>query len=197
MTSSQPPSLEHAKVIAALAGLPLNDDELAELIDFGKGIGAEVRFIEYMDVGGATRWSVDQVVSRREMLDVLGRRFGPIQPVPENGSAPADRYVLPDGTTFGIISSTTQPFCRTCDRARLTIDGIWFLCLYAKDGVDLKRLLRGGASREEIAAAIASVWQKRTDRGAEERLGLNSRNILFQVEDLRKDPHREMHTRGG
>jgi len=174
-----------------------NDDELAELIDFGKGIGAEVRFIEYMDVGGATRWSVDQVVSRREMLDVLGRRFGPIQPVPENGSAPADRYVLPDGTTFGIISSTTQPFCRTCDRARLTIDGIWFLCLYAKDGVDLKRLLRGGVSREQIAATIADVWRKRTDRGAEERLGLSSRTILFQIEDLRKDPHREMHTRGG
>lgn len=174
-----------------------NDDELADLINFGKSIHAEVRFIEYMDVGGATRWSMDQVVSRREMLGLLERRFGPIQPVPENGSAPADRYVLPEGTTFGIISSTTQPFCCTCDRARLTVDGMWFLCLYAKDGVDLKRLLRGGASREQIAATIASVWQKRTDRGAEERLALNSRSILFPVEDLRKDPHREMHTRGG
>jgi cyclic pyranopterin phosphate synthase len=174
-----------------------NDDELPDLIDFGKKISAEVRFIEYMDVGGATRWSMDQVVSRREMLDRLERHYGPIQPVQESGSAPADRYILSDGTTFGIISSMTQPFCRACDRARLTVDGTWFLCLYAKEGVDLKRLLRGGASREEIAAAIASVWQKRTDRGAEERLGLSSRSILFQVDDLREDPHREMHTRGG
>jgi len=104
---------------------------------------------------------------------------------------------LPDGTTFGIISSTTQPFCRTCDRARLTSDGMWFLCLYAPKGIDLKRLLRSGASREQIRATIASAWPKRTDRGAEERLALSSRAILFQIEDLRKDPHREMHTRGG
>lgn len=174
-----------------------NHDELLDILEFGRQRRAEVRFIEYMDVGGATRWSMDQVVSRREMLDRLERHYGPIQPVQESGSAPADRYILSDGTTFGIISSMTQPFCRACDRARLTVDGTWFLCLYAKEGVDLKRLLRGGASREEIAAAIASVWQKRTDRGAEERLGLSSRSILFQVDDLREDPHREMHTRGG
>ena len=61
--------------------------------------------------------------------------------------APADRFTLADGTTFGIISSTTEPFCRTCDRSRLTADGMWFLCLYARDGSDLRELLRSGASR--------------------------------------------------
>ena len=176
----------------------LNDDELADLIEFGRAFDAEVRFIEYMDVGGATRWSMGQVVTRSEMLDRLGRRFGGVQPVPaEQGPAPAARYVLPDGTQFGIISSVTQPFCGACDRARLTPDGVWLLCLYANKGADLKSLLRSGAHREEIAATIASIWKRRNDRGAEERKALGSRGVLFQIEDLRKDPHREMHTRGG
>ncbi len=178
-----------------------NDDELADLLDFGREADAEVRFIEYMDVGGATRWSMNQVVPRVGMLASLERKFGRIQAIEKNGSengwAPADRFALPDGTIFGIISSTTQPFCGTCDRARLTTDGMWLLCLYAQDGVDLKRLLRGGAPREEIARTIVGVWRGRTDRGAEERKALGSRGVLFQIEDLRKDPHREMHTRGG
>ena len=177
-----------------------NDDELADLIEYGKDWDAEVRFIEYMDVGGATRWSMDQVVSGREMLTDLETRYGAIEPVNESDSAPADRYVLPDGTTFGIISSTTRPFCGTCDRARLTTDGMWFLCLYANEGMDLKRPLREGASREEIAATIAGVWRGRADRGAEERKELGrfgARDILFPIEELRRDPHREMHTRGG
>ena len=176
----------------------LNDDELADLIEFGRAFDAEVRFIEYMDVGGATRWSAGQVVSRSEMLDHLGRHFGRVQPLPaKRGPAPAARYVLPDGTTFGIIASVTQPFCGTCDRARLTPDGVCLFCLYSSDGVDLKALLRSGVPPEEIAARIATLWRGRNDRGAEERQALASRGALFQIEDLRKDPHREMHTRGG
>ncbi len=174
-----------------------NEDELADMIEFGNRAGAEVRFIEYMDVGGAVRWSMDQVVSRSEMLEILERRFGQIRPIENKDAAPADRYLLPDGTTFGIISSVTQPFCGNCDRARLTADGVFFLCLYAQEGADLKRLLRCGAPHEEIAAKVASLWGNRTDRGAESRLNLASRSILFPVEELRKDPHREMHTRGG
>ncbi|MGD2154000.1 MAG: GTP 3',8-cyclase MoaA [Gemmatimonadales bacterium] len=175
-----------------------NDDELADLIEFGAQMDAEVRFIEYMDVGGATQWSIERVVSRHEMLESLHRRFGHIQELNENSSAPADRYTLSDGTVFGIIASTTDPFCRTCDRCRLTADGVWFLCLYAADGLDLRSPLRDGASTEELRALITEAWKQRNDRGAEERARLNSlRGPLYQIEDLRKDPHREMHTRGG
>lgn len=177
-----------------------NDDELAELVEFGRASRAEVRFIEYMDVGGATRWSMDKVVPRREILEALRRRFGRVEEVRESDWAPADRYALGDGTTFGVISSTTQPFCGTCDRARLTTDGMWLLCLYANEGIDLKRPLRDGASRDELAGLIAGAWSARTDRGAEERLALGNlgeRDVLFQIQDLRRDPHREMHTRGG
>ncbi|HEX5482376.1 MAG TPA: GTP 3',8-cyclase MoaA [Terriglobia bacterium] len=182
-----------------------NDDELVSLIEFGQRTGAEVRFIEYMDVGGATRWSPENVVTCEEMLQILEHRFGPVLPLdsraPGNGGgaskAPADRFELPDGTRFGIISSTSRPFCRSCDRSRLTTDGIWFLCLYAGRGIDFRALLRGGVPRETIAQTIAEAWEARDDRGAEERRQLHSRGILFPVEELRKDPHREMHTRGG
>jgi len=175
----------------------VNDDELADLIEFGREAGAEVRFIEYMDVGGATEWSLDKVFTRAEMLERLGKRYGPITPLNENSSAPAERFRLPDGTVFGIIASTTTPFCRTCDRSRLTADGLWFLCLYAQSGIDLRKLLREGASAEQLAAQIASIWRRRTDRGAELRAATGHRGVLVGIEQLRQDPHLEMHTRGG
>jgi cyclic pyranopterin phosphate synthase len=173
-----------------------NDDELAELIEFGRGHGAEVRFIEYMDVGGATHWSMERVVSRREMLERLAERYGAVAPIEEASSAPADRYRLADGTVFGIISSTTQPFCSDCDRGRLTADGLWFTCLYAGTGLDLRRALRAAATPEEIAALIRSGWEARRDRGAEDRLAGRDRTLI-PLERLRRDPHLEMHTRGG
>ena len=175
----------------------VNDDELADLIEYGRGVPAEVRFIEYMDVGGATRWSMDKVVSRVEMLERLTRRYGPIEPVVETTTAPADRYRLPDGTVFGIISSTTVPFCSECDRSRLTADGLWYLCLYAQQGIDLRGPLRAGASPDELRALITGRWQTRRDRGAEDRLAMRERAPLLQVERLKRDPHLEMHTRGG
>jgi len=174
-----------------------NDDELPALVEFGRGIGAEVRFIEYMDVGGATRWSRDAVVSRRDMLALLTSAYGEIAPVPGRDSAPAERFRLADGTTFGIIASTTEPFCAACDRSRLTADGLWLLCLYARGGLDLRRPLREGATREELAQLISTVWSMRADRGAEERLESPARDALIPVAALKRDAHLEMHTRGG
>jgi cyclic pyranopterin phosphate synthase len=175
----------------------VNDDELADLLEYGATVSAEVRFIEYMDVGGATHWSMERVVSRSEMLSRLSARYGPIEPIREETSAPADRFRLPDGRVFGIISSTTAPFCRACDRSRLTADGLWYLCLYATRGMDLRGPLRAGAPRGDLAALIRATWQGRRDRGAEERLALPDRRPLVQIGELRRDPHLEMHTRGG
>jgi cyclic pyranopterin phosphate synthase len=175
----------------------VNDEEMVALLDYGRTVGAEVRFIEYMDVGGATRWTPSAVVSRREMLETLEAYYGPISAVDESSSAPADRFVLPDGTIFGIISSTTEPFCISCDRSRLTADGIWLMCLYARAGTDLRRPLRAGATREELRHLIATVWSSRADRGAEERLRFEHRESLIPLSALKKDAHLEMHTRGG
>jgi cyclic pyranopterin phosphate synthase len=174
-----------------------NDDELAALLDFGRNAGAEVRFIEYIDVGGATQWSMDAVVSRREILARLSEIYGPIETLSGRDSAPAERFRLPDGTTFGIIASTTEPFCAACDRSRLTADGLWLLCLYARGGLDLRHPLREGATREELSHLISTVWSMRADRGAEERLGSPDRLPLIPVAALKRDAHLEMHTRGG
>ena len=174
-----------------------NDDELTDLVEFGRCQGAEVRFIEYMDVGGATDWSMGRVVGQKEILDTLARRYGPLEPVGQSDSAPAARFGLGDGTTVGIIASTTAPFCRTCDRARLTADGTMFLCLYGESGLDLREAVRSGRSDEEITEMIRAAWTARTDRGAEVRAVAPDRGALYQLEMLRADPHREMHTRGG
>ena len=174
-----------------------NDDELINMIEYGKSVGAEVRFIEYMDVGGATRWSYDMVFSRTAILDKLTKHYGPITPVMVEDSSPSVRFRLSDGTRFGIIASTTAPFCHACNRSRLTADGLWYLCLYANSGTDLRQLLRSGASKDEIKSIIARTWRWRQDHGAEERLQLNKRGPLYQIGELRSDPHLEMHTRGG
>jgi GTP 3',8-cyclase len=174
-----------------------NDDELIPLVEYAKEKGAEVRFIEYMDVGGATDWAMTKVVPRQEMLERLTRHYGAVEPVVEETSAPADRFRLPDGTVFGIISSTTEPFCRDCDRSRLTADGVWYLCLYAAEGMDLRGPLRAGATDADLQALLTARWKARDDRGAEERLSVRNRSPLIPLSSLKKDPHLEMHTRGG
>lgn len=176
-----------------------NDDELVNLIEYGKSVKAEVRFIEYMDVGGANDWAMEKVLSRAEILLQLRQTYGPIEPVVENSSAPAQRFLLADGTTFGIIPSTTTPFCATCDRSRLTADGSWYLCLYAQQGIDLREPLRM-KNLTEVRHRIRSGWQNRTDRGAEERKLLeqsSTRGRFIEIEKLRQDPRLEMHARGG
>ncbi len=121
------------------------------------------------------------------MLELLHRRYGPIAPVPGDPAspAPAERFRLRDGTTFGIIASTTAPFCRTCDRSRVTADGTWFLCLYASRGIDLRDPLRGGASDAELADIVRRAWEGRSDRGAEERLEVANRGALYRIDSLR------------
>lgn len=175
-----------------------NDDEIVDLIEFARKIDAEVRFIEYMDVGGATRWTKEDVVSKKEILATIENYFGAsVEPIDIDSWAPAKRYRLPNGNTFGIIASTTEPFCATCDRSRLTADGLFYLCLYARKGLDLRAPLRSGATDDDLLEIIKGAWEARDDRGAEHRLELENRAALVQAKRLREDPHLEMHTRGG
>lgn len=175
----------------------INDNQLVPLLELGAKVGAEVRFIEYMDVGGATKWSSDLVFSQDQMLEALRSEFGKIETLPGRGSAPAQRFQLPDGQTFGIIASTTKPFCRSCDRARVTADGQLLTCLYSRMGTDLREWLRSGLSDPELAEKLHSLWQLRTDRGAEKRLELQQRGPLANARELQENVHLEMHTRGG
>ncbi len=174
----------------------VNDDEIPEMFEYAARLGAEVRFIEYMDVGGATRWRPEGVFDAASIREVMRRRYGAIEPVAGDPAAPARRYRISDGRTFGIIASVTEPFCRTCDRSRITADGRWFRCLYAASGLDLRGPIREGRDAADLERLIASTWAIREDRGAEDRAGLEHRTPLA-AEQLREDPHLEMHTRGG
>lgn len=174
-----------------------NDDELVDMLRFGAERNIEVRFIEYMDVGGATRWSMDAVVPASEILERIGAVMG--EPIPARetrGAAPAARFQLPDGQLFGLIASTTRPFCSACDRARLTADGTFITCLYASEGTPIAPTLRAEGA-EAAARLVADTWAGRTDRGAEERAAKADRGALAGADELRTRPHLEMHTRGG
>lgn len=205
-------SADHAAALEGIAaarrvGLPVklntvvirgvNDDELPDLLAFAEQHAAEVRFIEYMDVGGATHWSADAVVPREEILARITAARGPVTPLAGRAHAPAERFQLGDGMRFGVIASTTAPFCGTCDRSRLTADGAWFTCLYATRGIDLKGPVRGGATGAQLAALIHARWASRDDRGAELRRAEAIRGPLHSLPMLRKNVHLEMHTRGG
>lgn len=175
-----------------------NDDELVDLVELARARQIEPRFIEYMDVGGATDWRPESVVSREDILARLAARYGTPLQLRNRDGAPADRFQLPDGMTVGIISSTSQPFCRSCDRARLTSDGMLLTCLYAQAGLDLRGLLRGGADDRALGSELGARWRARADRGAEERLELGRpRGPWVAADALVRDPHLEMHKRGG
>lgn len=175
----------------------VNDGELVDLARFAGEIGAEVRFIEYMDVGGATRWQPGLVVSQPEILEKLRASYGSVQPLTGRGSAPAERFRLGNGQVVGVVASVTHPFCADCDRLRLTADGQLLLCLYAKTGLDLRRILRSGAADEEVSRHIAEFWMGRQDQGAVDRTRVRQRSGYVSLEELRRDPRLEMHTRGG
>lgn len=149
----------------------VNDAEIVDLARFGRDNDYEVRFIEYMDVGTANRWRSDKLVSKSEIVSTLEKAF-PLRPVAQaRGSAPSADYEYLDGRgRVGVIASVTEPFCGACTRGRLTADGRFVTCLFSTAGYDLKALLRGGASDEQIRDRIAEVWTAREDRYSEQRL---------------------------
>jgi GTP 3',8-cyclase len=175
----------------------VNEDEIESLVHEAARLGAEIRFIEYMDVGGATRWTADQVFSRADVLASLTRSIGAPVPLREEQWAPAERFRLPHGQVVGVIASTTEPFCATCDRSRLTADGLWYRCLYAASGTDLRAGVRGGATDDQLRRLLVETWSARADQGAEDRLQVADRQAFVPITSLKRDPHLEMHTRGG
>jgi GTP 3',8-cyclase len=151
----------------------VNDHTVIELIERFRGTGIIVRFIEYMDVGNRNHWQAELVVSSKELLARIARRW-PLQPLQRNYRGEvAERYAFVDGQgEIGFISSVTQPFCGDCSRARLSSDGVFFTCLFATQGTSLRDALRAGFSDEELTGLIRSIWTRRTDRYSELRASL-------------------------
>jgi cyclic pyranopterin phosphate synthase len=148
----------------------LNEESILPMARHFRGSGHVLRFIEYMDVGTSNGWRLDDVVPAREIIATIDKEF-PLEPVePAYRGEVAGRYRYRDGAgEVGVISSVTQPFCPDCTRARLSADGSLYTCLFATQGHDLRALVRGGASDEDIRTAILAVWAAREDRYSELR----------------------------
>jgi cyclic pyranopterin phosphate synthase len=185
----------HPIKINAVVIRGFNDDELLEMVDFGRREGFEMRFIEYMDVGNASGWTREKTYTKREMLEAIHSRY-PLQEIGRaSGSAPAVDYAFLDGSdVVGIIGSVTEPFCSSCTRARLTADGKFVTCLFAETGFDLKTRMRHGATDEELRSLIRSVWSGRLDRHSDERWEKIERGDEYRPQAHRKI---EMITLGG
>ena len=157
-----------------------NDAQILPMARHFRGSGIVLRFIEYMDVGATNGWRMDEVLPSAEVVQRLQAEF-PL--VPLQASAPGETaerwgYAGADGRhdpalgEVGFISSVTQAFCGDCNRARLSMDGKLFLCLFAGQGYDLRAMMRDGATDEQLDAAIAAIWQGRSDRYSELRASL-------------------------
>ena len=170
----------------------VNVSDILPMVRRFRGSGAILRFIEFMDVGNHNQWSMDQVFSAREIVDMIHKSY-PLEPLDANYRGEvAQRWRYADGKgEIGVISSITQPFCGGCARLRLSAVGELFTCLFATSGYDLRKSLRSGASEQDVAAEIAGIWQNRSDRYSEERFSARhagtcwkifskSRNVLYR-----------------
>ena len=148
----------------------MNEGEILPLAKMFRGTGITLRFIEYMDAGTANGWRMDDVVPSSEIV----RRINEVWPIAPSEALyrgeVAERWRYLDGAgEVGFISSVTQAFCRDCTRARLSVEGGLFLCLFADRGYDIRTMLRGGATTEEIRDAVARIWTNRDNHYSETR----------------------------
>jgi cyclic pyranopterin phosphate synthase len=148
----------------------LNETSILPMARYFQGTGQVVRFIEYMDVGNANGWRMDDVVTSAEIVAMIDAEL-PLEPVePNYPGEVANRWRYRDGSgEIGVISSVSQPFCGSCTRARLSSEGRLYTCLFATQGHDLRGYLRTGKSDEEIAEALRGIWRQRADRYSEIR----------------------------
>ena len=151
--------------INAVVRRGINDHTIVDLARHFHGSGHIMRFIEYMDVGTTNGWRLDEVVTAREIIERIGAEL-PLEPInPNYAGEVARRWRYRDGGgEIGVIASVSNPFCSTCTRARLSPEGKFYTCLFASAGVDLRALVRGGASDRQIARVIADTWHRREDR---------------------------------
>ena len=177
--AAQAAGLQHIKVNMVVKR-GTNDHEITTMARHFRGTGITLRFIEYMDVGSTNGWRMDQVVPSSEVITRLQADL-PLVPLAASARGETAKrwgYAGPDGRhdpalgEVGVISSVTQAFCGDCNRARLSMEGQLYLCLFASQGWDLRSLLRSDASDAQISAAVADIWQGRSDRYSELRASL-------------------------
>ncbi len=168
----------------------VNDQQLLDIVERFKGKNHIIRFLEYMDVGNRNHWQPGKVLPSEKILKIITARY-PLKPLEPNYTGEvATRYQFQDGSgEIGFVSSISQPFCGTCNRARLSANGKLYTCLFASEGHDLRSGLRIGQSDEDLLNRMKTLWQKREDRYSELRF-----NTKIQIQ---KRPKIEMYQIGG
>jgi cyclic pyranopterin phosphate synthase len=169
--------IEHAQAVGfnrvkinAVIRRGFNEHSILQLAGHFRGSGAILRFIEFMDVGSTNRWQLDEVVSARQMADIIHAEFPIVLVSPNYRGEVAKRWRYLDGAgEVGFIASVTEPFCGDCARARLSAVGKVYTCLFATEGHDLRDLIREGASDKVLARRIRTIWMSREDRYSELR----------------------------
>jgi len=160
----------------------VNENAIQELAARFSGPEFVVRFIEYMDVGNTNGWRLNEVLTAAEIASRLEQSGGALTPLPASDPGEvARRYRTAAGGEIGIIASVTQPFCQTCNRARLSSDGRLFTCLFGSAGLDLRGPLRQGASDAELSALISGTWSARQDRYSELRTAAGSQRVKVEM----------------
>ncbi|HGA1024174.1 MULTISPECIES: GTP 3',8-cyclase MoaA [Bacillus] len=155
----------------------MNDHQVLPMAAYFKEQGITLRFIEFMDVGSTNGWNFDQVVTKRELIEMIHKVY-PLEPAEAHyfgEVAKRYRYV---GTNVevGFITSVSESFCVSCTRARISADGKFYTCLFATEGLDVRELLRGNLSDEELLSVIQDVWMNRKDRYSDERTEESAKN---------------------
>ncbi|TQR52817.1 GTP 3',8-cyclase MoaA [Bacillus cereus] len=155
----------------------MNDHQVLPMAAYFKEQGITLRFIEFMDVGSTNGWNFDQVVTKRELIEMI-HKMDPLEPAEAHyfgEVAKRYRYV---GTNVevGFITSVSESFCVSCTRARISADGKFYTCLFATEGLDVRELLRGNLSDEELLSVIQDVWMNRKDRYSDERTEESAKN---------------------
>lgn len=155
----------------------LNDTEIIPMAEFCKDNGYQLRYIEYMDVGSTNGWKMDEVVTKKEIFQLLNEHFS-LEPIdPDYFGEVAKRYRYVDnGVEVGFITSVSESFCSSCTRSRLSANGQIFTCLFNGNGHDIRDFMRAGVSDEEISNRIINIWQGRTDRYSDERTAETAAN---------------------
>lgn len=163
-----------------------NDHTVLDLLDHFRGTGIIVRFIEYMDVGTLNGWSLDEVITSKQLVDLISARWA-LEPLERNYRGEvAERYRFVDGQgEVGFISSVSAPFCGDCHRARLSADGTIYTCLFSSDGISLREVLRSGASDADVVGLLQNIWRHRADRYSELRGKATKTDEVSKVEMYR------------
>jgi cyclic pyranopterin phosphate synthase len=166
----------------------VNEKSILGLINYFKKTQHIIRFIEYMDVGNLNNWNLSEVVSSKEILEIIKKEFS-VQPLDASFKgevATRYSYLSNDGIKgeIGLISSVTKPFCSSCTRSRLTTDGKLVTCLFSNSGLDLKKEIRAGRNDKYIKELITNYWEERTDRYSELRSQKTSKNRKIEMYQL-------------